>query len=75
MNEFSELFNRMKHLDINGNEFEKQKQANLKLDRISTKVIQVNGFTIGTVKFDVDTCPVVSYVSYILICVYIHDKS
>lgn len=57
------IFNRVKHLDISGNEFEGQKQANLELHRTSAKVIQISDFTIGMFIFDVDTCSVVLHVS------------
>ena len=56
-------------LDISENEFEGRKQVNLELDRTSAKTIQVSGLTIGMVIFNVDMCPVVLHVSYILICV------
>ena len=46
-----------------------RKQANLELDRTSVKVIQVSALTIDMIIFDVDTCPVILHVSYILICV------
>ena len=63
------IFNKVKLLGISANEFEGRKQVNLELARTSAKVIQVSGLTIGMVIFDVDMCPVVLHMSYILICV------
>ena len=57
------IFNRVKYLDISGNEFEGQKQANLELQRTSAKVVQISDFTIGMFIFNVDTCSVVLHVS------------
>ena len=68
------IFNRVKHLDISENEFERRKQANLELDRTSAKVIQVSGLTIDMVIFDVDTCLVVLHMSYILMCELFIDR-
>ena len=50
-----------------------EKQANLELDRTSTKVIQASGLTMGMVIFDVDMCPMVLYM-YIDMCELFMDR-
>ena len=68
------MFNRVKRLGISENEFGGRKQANLEFERTSAEVIQVIGFTIGMVIFDVDTCFVNLHVSYILICLNVYGS-